>query len=169
MGLIAKQDVDEEQTHNPDVRETLQNPTDSATGHGSNDAGAMSGSKRDGLETRASPSESDLEKQKDTKSCDNSRESSNPPSRPPSQHLEDEYNIVSFPRGDPENPYNWSNGKKTYVLLTCIALVMNSTTGSALSSGATKETSEYFGVTNQSLLVLPVSIYLIGYVLGPLV
>ncbi|CAK3860988.1 Polyamine transporter 3 [Lecanosticta acicola] len=82
---------------------------------------------------------------------------------------EEAYTLVSFSRGDPENPYNWSQKKKTYVLLTCIALVMNSTIGSALPSGASEETAAHFDITNQSLLVLPVSIFLVGYVLGPLV
>lgn len=50
-----------------------------------------------------------------------------------------------------------------------MTLVFNSTVSSNISSGATKETQEYFNITNQSLLVLPVSVYLIGYVLGPLV
>lgn len=80
------------------------------------------------------------------------------------------YTVVSFKSGDPGNPYNWNQKKKTYVLLTCMALVMNSTIGSALPSGASQETAEYFNITgNQSLLVLPVSIFLVGYVLGPLV
>lgn len=55
------------------------------------------------------------------------------------------------------------------VLLTSMALVFNSTVASAIPSGASRETQEYFNITNDSLLVLPVSVYLIGYVLGPLV
>lgn len=50
-----------------------------------------------------------------------------------------------------------------------MVLVLNSTVGSALPSGASRQTQEHFGITNESLLVLPVSVYLIGYVLGPLV
>jgi len=38
--------------------------------------------------------------------------------------------------------------------------------GSALPSGATGVTQEYFDVKNEELLVLPVSIYLIGYIVG---
>lgn len=77
--------------------------------------------------------------------------------------------IIAFSKDDPDSPYNWSRGKKTHVLLTCMALVLNSTIGSALPSGASQQIGEYFHITSQSLLVLPVSIYLIGYVLGPLV
>lgn len=83
-------------------------------------------------------------------------------------NLEENF-IVTFYKDDPANPYNWGQGKKTYVLLTCMALVLNSTIGSALPVGARQEIQDYFNITNESLLVLPVSIYLIGYVLGPLV
>lgn len=110
-----------------------------------------------------------LDKHPDIKSGGNSRHASSSPSRSSSVHYGGEQTIVSFPRGDPENPYNWSLTKKMYVTLTCMALVMNSTIGSALPSGASKQTAEYFHITNDSLLVLPVFIYLIGYVLGPLV
>ncbi|KAK5116436.1 hypothetical protein LTR62_007983 [Meristemomyces frigidus] len=77
--------------------------------------------------------------------------------------------IVNFSDGDPLNPYNWSRTKKIYVVGTSMMMVMNSTIGSSIASGATVETSQYFHVTNQEQLVLPISIYLIGYVLGPLV
>lgn len=164
MSSVAKQDADEEQTPTPEVREGVQKPTGSITGD-CTDAGAM----RSCDSVEAVPIERDLEKQNEIKSGDISRESSHPSSRCPSPHQPDEYTIVSFARSDPENPYNWSVRKKTYVLLTCMGLVMNSTIGSALPSGASKQTSEYFNITSQSLLVLPVSIYLIGYVLGPLV
>lgn len=50
-----------------------------------------------------------------------------------------------------------------------MVLVMNSTIGSSIASGISEPTQEYFGITNDQLLVLPISIYLIGYVIGPLV
>ncbi|KAI7011663.1 MFS general substrate transporter [Hortaea werneckii] len=46
---------------------------------------------------------------------------------------------------------------------------MNSTIGSSIASGISEPTQEYFGISNDQLLVLPISIYLIGYVIGPLV
>lgn len=46
--------------------------------------------------------------------------------------------------------------------------VMNSTIGSSLPSGASSFIAKYFDITNQEQLVLPISMYLIGYVLGPL-
>ena len=48
-------------------------------------------------------------------------------------------------------------------------MVVNSTMGSALPSGATGTIEKYWNIREQELLVLPVSIYLIGYILGPMV
>lgn len=46
---------------------------------------------------------------------------------------------------------------------------MNSTIGSSICSNAIPQIAEEFNITNQQLLVLPISIFLIGYILGPLV
>lgn len=46
--------------------------------------------------------------------------------------------------------------------------VLNSTLGSALPSGAIDFIGPYFHVTNEEQLVLPISLYLVGYVLGPI-
>lgn len=56
-----------------------------------------------------------------------------------------------------------------FPLTTVIVAVLNSTISSSLSAGATSELSAYFNVTNQSLLVLPTSIFIVGYVVGPLI
>ncbi|KAL8841268.1 MAG: hypothetical protein Q9176_003361 [Flavoplaca citrina] len=77
--------------------------------------------------------------------------------------------IISFPRGDPENPYNWSKGRKIFVLSIGIVAVLNSTLGSSLPSGAVQYLAEYFEVKSQAQLVLPISLFLVGYVLGPVV
>lgn len=74
--------------------------------------------------------------------------------------------IVSFADNDPLNPYDFSRTKKLYIVLTSMMMVMNSTIGSSLATGATRQTSEYFHVSDDELLVLPVSIYLVGYVVG---
>ncbi|KAF2218256.1 major facilitator superfamily domain-containing protein [Elsinoe ampelina] len=77
-------------------------------------------------------------------------------------------NVISFPDGDPENPYNWSKAKKIYIVILGVVLVTNSTIGSSIASGTPVQVSEYFQNDNQYQLVLPISIYLVGYVLGPL-
>ncbi|KAL8735056.1 MAG: hypothetical protein Q9181_002958 [Wetmoreana brouardii] len=94
--------------------------------------------------------------------------------------------VLSFPRGDLENPYNWSKagcrvyfdtvmgliksqGRKTFVLFVGIVSVINSTLGSSLPSGAIAYLADYFHITNQAQLVLPISLFLVGYVFGPVI
>lgn len=48
-------------------------------------------------------------------------------------------------------------------------LVINSTMGSALPSMAIPKITGDYGVTSQSQMVLPISVYLIGYVFGPII
>ncbi len=100
---------------------------------------------------------------------------------------QDTKTVISFVRGDPSNPFNWSkvfedscdpplkfaNGvlqrKKSFVVIIGIVTVINSTLASALPSGAVQSLASHFGITSQEQLVLPISIYLVGYILGPLV
>lgn len=55
-----------------------------------------------------------------------------------------------------------------YILAVGIMQVINSTMGSSICSGATEFIGKYFNITNQEELVLPVSVFLIGYIFGPL-
>jgi len=75
---------------------------------------------------------------------------------------DDEDLIVSWEEQDVENPYNWSSGKKTGVLLTAVMLIVNSTMGSALPSMAIPYIAEEWNVTALEQKVLPISVYLIG-------
>ncbi len=84
-------------------------------------------------------------------------------------NFEAQKTIVSFDDGDLENPYNWSSRKKIFILFTGIIAVINSTLGSSLPSGAIEYIGPYFHVTNEQQLVLPVSLFLVGYVLGPVI
>ncbi|GAM87470.1 hypothetical protein ANO11243_054950 [Dothideomycetidae sp. 11243] len=85
------------------------------------------------------------------------------PSQSPSR------DVVSFAEGDPDNPYNWSRAKKSFVVTLGVVLVINSTIGSSIASGTPVQVANYFDNHNEYQLVLPISIYLVGYVLGPLV
>ncbi|KAJ5167395.1 uncharacterized protein N7482_006176 [Penicillium canariense] len=76
--------------------------------------------------------------------------------------------VVSFGPNDPENPVNWRQTRKVLVLLAGVMQVMNSTIGSSICSNAIPQIAEEFNITNQQMLVLPISIFLIGYILGPL-
>ena len=99
----------------------------------------------------------------------------------------DSKTIVSFSPNDPENPYNWSSvssfrlpsiqanplntlqKKKLYILAVGIVATLNSTLDSSLAAGSTTYLSRYFNVTSQAKLVLPTSLYLLGYTFGPVV
>ncbi|KAF6844103.1 Polyamine transporter 3 [Colletotrichum musicola] len=80
---------------------------------------------------------------------------------------EDEKTIVSWDENDPEDPYNWSHSKKFLILCLTMLQVINSTMGSALPSNAIPFITAEWGITNQQAQVLPISVYLIGYVFGP--
>ena len=114
---------------------------------------------------------SDAEKQEDSEKLATSRDTSSSASPAPSIHGSevDGQTVVSFVENDRTNPYNWTIPKKLYVVITGMMMVLNSTMGSALPSGATRVIQKYFQVNEEELLVLPVSIYLIGYILGPLI
>jgi MFS family permease len=77
--------------------------------------------------------------------------------------------IIAWEEGDPENPYNWSNTRKSIIMLTTMMTILNSTMGSSLPSMAIPFIVREFGVTSTTQKVLPISFYLIGYVLGPMV
>ena len=55
------------------------------------------------------------------------------------------------------------------ILIMGIVAVINSTLGSSLPSGAIGFIGSDFHVTNDLQLVLPISLFLVGYVLGPMV
>ncbi|KAK0121699.1 hypothetical protein ONS95_009984 [Cadophora gregata] len=77
--------------------------------------------------------------------------------------------IVSWHDEDPENPYNWSKGRKVNVVLIGMLVVVNSTMGSSLPSNAIPDISTYFNITSSYAKILPISMYLVGYIVGPVV
>ncbi|EMR72256.1 putative mfs multidrug protein [Eutypa lata UCREL1] len=77
--------------------------------------------------------------------------------------------VVQFIQGDPENPYNWALGKKLYIVFTAILLTVNSTISSAITSNAVSYIKDDFGITGDIQDFLPTTVYLIGYIFGPLV
>ncbi|KAK4163016.1 putative polyamine transporter [Cladorrhinum sp. PSN259] len=81
---------------------------------------------------------------------------------------DDEEMIVCWEDNDPENPYNWSGKKKGWILVTLMMLIVNSTMGSALPANSLPFISKEWNVTNEQQQVLPISVYLIGYVMGPI-
>ncbi|OQO05838.1 hypothetical protein B0A48_09933 [Cryoendolithus antarcticus] len=127
------------------------------------------------VKDRSLREELDARKHADSEKADDASEKTMSIEPPPCECLnstispdETPHTILSFKPGDPTNPRNWSNTKKVFVVVSGILLVTNSTLGSSIPSGASDETSKYFNVTSETQLVLPASMYLLGYVLGPL-
>ncbi|KAK1836071.1 major facilitator superfamily domain-containing protein [Podospora conica] len=81
---------------------------------------------------------------------------------------DDEDEIMAWENKDPENPYNWSALKKNRIVLTTMMLIVNSTMGSALPSNALPFIAAEWQVKSEQQMVLPISVYLIGYIMGPL-
>ncbi|KMP03795.1 vitamin B6 transporter bsu1 [Coccidioides immitis RMSCC 2394] len=76
--------------------------------------------------------------------------------------------IVKFEPGDKDNPHNWSMTWRLVISGIYILLSLNSTLGSSMPAGAIKVIAEGLNVTNKYQLVLPISVFLIGYIVGPL-
>jgi len=89
--------------------------------------------------------------------------------------------VVYFSQNDLDNPYNWSSVcflgavsqdnsklgqiKKVAIVALGILTVLDSIVGSTLPSGDSAALAVHFDVTVQEQLVLPNSMYLVGYVL----
>ncbi|EFW99827.1 major facilitator superfamily transporter multidrug resistance [Grosmannia clavigera kw1407] len=77
--------------------------------------------------------------------------------------------IVSWEDNDRENPYNWSTGKKLSTLTISLLIVINSNLGTSLPSNAVSYIVAEWPISSTIQKVLPNSMYLVGYVFGPLV
>ncbi|KAH6870108.1 major facilitator superfamily domain-containing protein [Alternaria rosae] len=78
--------------------------------------------------------------------------------------------IVDFEKPeDPENPMNWSSGKKTTQIIIVTSMTLLSPIGSTISAAATLDILENFNSTNQTVGTLVTTIFLIGYTFGPIV
>ncbi|KAL8688743.1 MAG: hypothetical protein Q9218_005419 [Villophora microphyllina] len=146
-GDVAPNDSPVEQEHDNEQKE-----------QGPGMTSASQSDHRDGQPRYAQLDATDAQQRYQLEKADNA--GSDPKKRP---------RVLSFPRGDPDNPYNWSTGRKIFVLFVGIVSVVNSTLGSSLSSGATEYLAVYWNITSQAQLVLPISLFLVGYVFGPIV
>ncbi|KZZ94018.1 MFS drug transporter [Ascosphaera apis ARSEF 7405] len=77
--------------------------------------------------------------------------------------------VVFFGPDDPGDPANWSKMRKAHVLIAGMLAVLNSTFGSSIPSGAVPSIAKHYGVTSTIQQVLPISLFLLGYVFGPLI
>ena len=59
--------------------------------------------------------------------------------------------------------------RKLFVVGTGIFLTFNATLGSSLPSGGTDALAEHFSITDPQQISLPVAVFLVGYIFGPIV
>ena len=69
---------------------------------------------------------------------------------------------------DSASPENWHQSKKLFIVFVGLLSIFNAVFDSSLPGGASDELAAHFQVTNTVQLVLPISLYLVGYILGPL-
>jgi len=76
-----------------------------------------------------------------------------------------DYKLVSFAEGDPENPKNWSKAFKWYITMvvavTCFVVAFCSSVITSDIPGV----QESFGVSHEAALV-PVSVFVVGFGVG---
>ncbi|KAH7321977.1 major facilitator superfamily domain-containing protein [Rhexocercosporidium sp. MPI-PUGE-AT-0058] len=77
--------------------------------------------------------------------------------------------IIRWEQGEPGNPYNWSFTRKLVITVIGILVTINSTLGSSLPSNEINYITDTFGITDRNVKILPMSIYLVGYIFGPIV
>ncbi|PVH80441.1 MFS general substrate transporter [Cadophora sp. DSE1049] len=75
---------------------------------------------------------------------------------------------MSTAPGPWDNPHNWGKWTKSFVFTTGLLLVMNSTVGSSLPSNSSTSILSSFPSVTSLQMVLPVSMYLVGFVFGPM-
>ncbi|RWA08422.1 hypothetical protein EKO27_g6694 [Xylaria grammica] len=80
----------------------------------------------------------------------------------------DNKTIIWWEKDDLENPNNWPTRRKTLFVIATMMIVINSTMGSTLPSMAIPYMTAEWRVTSATQKDLPISTYLIGYVLGPI-
>ena len=77
------------------------------------------------------------------------------------------YCTYTFPSGQ-EYLLIPMQAKKLFAVCTSLLIVTNSAISSSLPGGAVVYTAVHFQVTSQQQLALPMSVFLVGYIFGPL-
>ncbi|CZT04773.1 related to mfs-multidrug-resistance transporter [Rhynchosporium agropyri] len=75
--------------------------------------------------------------------------------------------LLDFSPGDIENPKNWSTGRRWYVTVVSVLLVVNATFASSGPSGTLEGIAEHFKVSSTAA-GLVITLFLLGYCFGPL-
>ncbi|KAJ5947280.1 hypothetical protein N7466_000295 [Penicillium verhagenii] len=77
--------------------------------------------------------------------------------------------LVAFEEGSEAHPNNWVFSKKMLVVITALFNVLNSGISSSLPSNAVPYIFKDFDIQNSQEKCLPTSIFLIGFIIGPVI
>ncbi|KAH6704295.1 major facilitator superfamily domain-containing protein [Leptodontidium sp. MPI-SDFR-AT-0119] len=67
---------------------------------------------------------------------------------------------------NPENPYNWSTGKKSYQVLTVAVQALVASVGTSIISSSRPQLMEHFNVSS-TVAIIPLSLYVLALAFGP--
>ena len=85
--------------------------------------------------------------------------------KPPHGETKQDYKLVTFAPGDPEDPKNWSKARKWYITMvvavTCFVVAFCSSVISSDVPGV----QETFGVST-TVALLPISVFVVGFGIG---
>ena len=84
----------------------------------------------------------------------------------PTKEEEKDPFVVEFAPDDKENPKNWPNWYKWWCTLFSSVLILNATFASSAPSTALEAVVMKFH-TDTEVAILPISLFLLGYVIGP--
>ncbi|KAG6279049.1 hypothetical protein E4U47_004222 [Claviceps purpurea] len=84
-------------------------------------------------------------------------------------HSQTDHMVISWEVDDPENPLNWSSLKKCFVVFVGVLLVLNTAMSSSLPAMAVPNITAEFGISSTTANALPISVFLIGYIFGPII
>ncbi|KAG2419997.1 hypothetical protein HFD88_004794 [Aspergillus terreus] len=77
--------------------------------------------------------------------------------------------LVEFEDGSSENPSNWQFTRKLYIAIVALLLVLSGGITSSLPSNSVESTMRDYNVKGDMNKVLPTAVFLIGYMVGPIV
>jgi predicted MFS family arabinose efflux permease len=75
--------------------------------------------------------------------------------------------LAKWAPNDPENPYNWTTKKKSWITFQLGMLAFAASLGSSIIAPAEPAINLYTGVSEE-VSVLTISLYIVGFIFGPL-
>jgi MFS family permease len=85
-----------------------------------------------------------------------------------SRHQDVDPFLVRWEENDPEDPYNWSNSRKSWITFQLGMLALAASLASSIISPAQGAIVKYTGVSEE-VAVLDISLYILGFIFGPCV